>query len=183
MHSGALSEKVLLDLCCHLSKSLPAFLYFHDFPSLLDSPGRAEYWRFDLSDELSRTHRDYSILLFPLSTQWAEIQKKVLAQLFVDASLFASILFYIFKKKCSKGEQKVKVKIVSIYKLYILPPFLAHDVFHFPLFFTIHFHRFSFPLWHHDKKDAKIEDQLSHVTYLWGRFQKIEKNCQNSIGK
>ena len=114
MHSGALSEKVLLDLCCHLSKSLPAFLYFRDFPSLLDSPGRAEYWRFDLSDELSRTHRDYSILLFPLSTQWAEIQKKVLAQLFVDASLFASILFYIFKKKCSKGEQKVKVKIVSI---------------------------------------------------------------------
>ena len=82
----------------------------------------------------------------------------------------AKIVFYTFKKKCSKGEQKVKVKIVSIYKLYILPPFLANDVFHFPLFFTIHFHRFSFPLWHHDKKDAKIEDQLSHVTYLWGIF-------------
>ena len=90
-------------------------------------------------EPIETTRYFFSLLVL----QWAEIQKKVLVQLFVEASLFASIFFYIFKKKCSKGEQKMKVKIVSIYKLYILPilpPSLAHDVFHFPLFF---YHPFS----------------------------------------
>ena len=99
-------------------------------------------YRMNSLEPIETTRYFFSLLVL----QWAEIQKKVLVQLFVEASLFASIFFYIFIKKCSKGEQKMKVKIVLIYKLYILPPFLAHDVFHFPLFFTIHFHRFSFPL-------------------------------------
>ena len=52
-------------------------------------------YRMNSLEPIETTRYFFSLLVL----QWAEIQKKVLVQLFVEASLFASIFLYIFKKK------------------------------------------------------------------------------------